>query len=471
MSQAHIKVAKEALDHAVTTFKCSKAVLHKTLDGGKPVSERTLTLRMKNCEDALSALNTAHTTWVSKAEFSEDQLKAETYSAEWLENEWLEIMDLQEKFDEKLTLCTADTTTPIQSNAQKLQVCRKQMETLQLDIKTKIEQLMSRTSGETNPGATKVYEQMLSEVKQCLTTQFSELQQTILSLDGDINNTLDSYEKFRQTQQTHIVNIQLHLADAAAASHKEAPQEQSPQSLMKGVEMEKSKAPTFSGRTIDYPHFKRGWKKVAGAVWTDENQVEQIKLKVDARTRRIISRHKTMDEVWSALDSEYAQEQEVINAVNEELNNLFSVHCSTPEFIVELRNQLPILEDVLQEVDGIEFLQSPDRVNYMASRFDERTMYDWEYFRSKHKGSTYERFFQFLLDRYDACRSSIARLKSQPQHTINNTSLKCTECLADSHVSQDCHAASVDENDCRRCSKWVARSGVYTCPGCGRGTE
>ena len=86
--------------------------------------------------------------------------------------------------------------------------------------------------------------------------------------------------------------------------------------------MEKRRAPTFSGRTIDYPEFKRGWKKVAGVCWEDSNQVEQIKFKVDDESRRIISRCKTMDEVWKVLDSEFAQEQEVINAVDEEFNKL-----------------------------------------------------------------------------------------------------------------------------------------------------
>ena len=32
--------------------------------------------------------------------------------------------------------------------------------------------------------------------------------------------------------------------------------------LFKGIEMEKSKAPSFSGKTIDYPEFKNGWQKI-----------------------------------------------------------------------------------------------------------------------------------------------------------------------------------------------------------------
>ena len=144
--------------------------------------------------------------------------------------------------------------------------------------------------------------------------------------------------------------------------------------------MEKSKAPTFSGKTLDYPEFKRGWKKVAGVCWSDGNQVEQIKYKVDDNTRSIISRCNTMDEVWAVMDSLFAHEQEVINAVDEEINKLLQMNCSVDEYIVNLRNRLPNLEDVLQAVECLDHLQSPDRVNLIVSRFDERTLHNWDYF-------------------------------------------------------------------------------------------
>ena len=56
-------------------------------------------------------------------------------------------------------------------------------------------------------------------------------------------------------------------------------------SSVQSIQMEKSKAPTFLGRTIDYPEFKRGWQKVAGVCWDDANQAEQVKLKVDLKLK------------------------------------------------------------------------------------------------------------------------------------------------------------------------------------------
>ena len=100
------------------------------------------------------------------------------------------------------------------------------------------------------------------------------------------------------------------------------------------IKMKKSKVPTFPGKTIDYPEFKRGWKKVTGVCWEDNNQVEQIKFKVDSETCRIISRCNNMVEVWAALDTEFAQEQEVINAVDEELSKVLNLNCTVAEYIV-----------------------------------------------------------------------------------------------------------------------------------------
>ena len=153
-------------------------------------------------------------------------------------------------------------------------------------------------------------------------------------------------------------------------------------------------------------------------MWEDANQVEQIKFKVNEHCRRLISRCSTMTEVWQTLDAEFAEEHEVVNAVNTELRKLTSEQCSTPQYIVNLRIYLPTLVENLRSVGGVEHLCSPDRVHLMASRFDERTMYDWEYFKSKSSGATtYERFFAFLLDRYDASRATIARLKSETDST------------------------------------------------------
>ena len=208
------------------------------------------------------------------------------------------------------------------------------------------------------------------------------------------------------------------------------------------------------------PEFKRGWLKVPGVMWEDGNQVEQIKFKVDSHTRRLISRCNTMMEVWQVLDAEFAQEQEVINAVDDELQKLTSADCSTPQYIVELRNFLPVLEENLRSVKGVEHLCSPDRVHFLAGKFDERTMYDWEYFKSKTEGTTYERFFKFLEDRYEACRNTIARLKSASSSTTAMNKLHSVNFLAQGTNSEEC----------RRCRSWVARDGIYTCPGCGRGT-
>ena len=100
---------------------------------------------------------------------------------------------------------------------------------------------------------------------------------------GSIDDNLKSFEEYKQRRRADLADIEFKLAECTITE----PTTQINQ--VRGVEMEKSRAPTFSGKTIEYPEFKRGRKKVAGVRWDDNNQVEQIKLKVDQVSRRIIS--------------------------------------------------------------------------------------------------------------------------------------------------------------------------------------
>ena len=295
---------------------------------------------------------------------------------------------------------------------------------------------------------------MISEIKDCFVGEFNALAENIMSLDiKDAPLRCKEFEEYKRIQKKIITEIEFELAEKSSTSIVS--------SAPKGIEMEKSKAPSFSGRTLDYPEFKKGWQKVPGVMWEDSNQVEQIKFKVDAHTKRIISRCNTMAEVWAVLDSEYAQEQEVINAVDEELRKLRSEDCTTPQYIINLRNYLPCLEEALRSVNGLEHLCSPDRVHYLTAKFDERTMYDWELYRPTALGTTYTRFFNFLISRYEASRSMVARLKSSQFRNADYSILP-----------QSVHHNMKGGNDteCRRCRSFIAQDSIYTCPGCGRGT-
>ena len=119
---------------------------------------------------------------------------------------------------------------------------------------------------------------------------------------------------------------------------------------------------------------------------------------------------------------------------------------------MKLRNELPGLELALESVNGLEHLQSPDKVNLLVSKFDERTFYEWEYFKSKTPGKMYDRFFAFILDRYDSCRSITA-------HRRNNAS--------SDGGSESVNHANIQfaDNGCFKCRNSTTR-GALTCPAC-----
>ena len=53
-------------------------------------------------------------------------------------------------------------------------------------------------------------------------------------------------------------------------------------------------------------------------------------------------------------------------AVNLELKQLRSGKCTTPVYIVKLRDILLGLEEALESVDGLEHLRTPDKINYLV---------------------------------------------------------------------------------------------------------
>ena len=305
--------AKEALDLTIVAYKRCKSRVTKAL-ASTSVNERSIGNKMQQLSDALSQLNIDHTTWVAKAGLSDQALAEEKYSATWLEAEWDEVDDLQDQVD----LVIPQNLPRSLTDAESLALSRSQMIALKSEISTTLTQLLQKTAPspdgspfKSDSSCVSAYKDILSGIKLDLEEKFSDLSSKILLLDkANTSAFCKEIEQFRCEHQQNITTLQLRLAEALVVV-KDVP---SPKST-KSLEMEKSRAPTFSGRTIDYPEFKRGWTAVAGVYWDDANQVEQIKHKVDSKTRRIITRCDTMAKVWSALDKEYAQEEEVILAV------------------------------------------------------------------------------------------------------------------------------------------------------------
>ena len=280
---------KEAVEQAVTSYKRKKAALDNCVT--KKQNARSLKVKIQLLEDSLKDLNVAHTSWVSKGKFDAATLAAETYSSEWLSKTWDEVDELVDRANvliEGEELLTAEQ--PL-TKTQKLSLLRKQMETLQRDVTNELDSLSTNTAVEKlNTSTHAVYAGMLSKVQVQLQTTYGELSKSILTLSGaDFDEDVKKHEDFRQLEQKRFLDVQVKLAKLAPDSS----QAKSPP-IRAAVQMEKCTAPTFSGRTIEYPEFKQSWCKIAGTVWDDANQIEQMKQKVDVYTKKIVSRCSNM---------------------------------------------------------------------------------------------------------------------------------------------------------------------------------
>ena len=457
MSQ--VKQLKDSLESSFTRYKRHLAALSRTV-ADQVASTRTLKSKIDAFESALDQLSNAHTSWVSKAELSEENLSAQIFSNQWLEERWTEADGVLDQANAMLqNLEDQDNPPPLQHN-QKVIIIEEQMKSLQLSITNRIDSLFSLTEESITKEAHPTYSTMVADISNVLHTEFRELSTKIIASSGDnLATVVKSLEEFRVSQEKRIVDVQIMLAKttpktASQTSNASTDSAQTDKRQGRSVELEKCKLPSFSGDIIAYPEFKKSWKKVAGVVLSEDNQIEQMKFKVDDHTKLVISRCNNMTEVWTALDEEYAQEQEVVNAVNSALRKLRSEAGTTPEYIVKLRNYIPSLETALTSVQGLEHLQTPDKVDFLVEKFDDLTQREWEYYRSKNVGKTWDRFFNFILDRYPSCRSMIARTQSR-------------SCL--SEPSQD-PPLQLNSNAivaaCVKCKKWVARGGPYSCAAC-----
>ena len=58
------------------------------------------------------------------------------------------------------------------------------------------------------------------------------------------------------------------------------------------------------------------------------------------------------------------------NDVNAQIKKMKSAYYSTSEYIVSLRKHIPVLESVLESDNGLEHLQTLDKVNFLVNIFD-----------------------------------------------------------------------------------------------------
>ena len=97
------------------------------------------------------------------------------------------------------------------------------------------------------------YKEILDNDILDLQCKFTSLCDKLLLLDKKNTSTyFNEFGHFRRDQQSNITILQLRLADTAGTAKPVTALQPT-----KSLEMEKSRAPTFPGKNIEYPEFKR----------------------------------------------------------------------------------------------------------------------------------------------------------------------------------------------------------------------
>ena len=287
MSQ--VKQLKELLESTYTKYKRHHAALSRAVKD-KVTSTRTLNSKIDAFEGALDQLNTAHTSWVSKAELSDENLAAQVFSTQWLEQRWIEAdLELDSANDYLQTLEDKDNPPPLplQHNQKKI-VLDEQMNSLRLSLSHRINSLVKQTDETITKEAHPTYSTMVAAISNVLNTEFRDLSTQVIASSGEnLATVVKSIEEFRVEQEKHIADIQIKLAKSTpAASHTSVSTNSAATDARRtrSVELEKCKLPSFNGDIIAYPEFKKSWGKVAGVKLDEDYQIEQMKHKVDNHT-------------------------------------------------------------------------------------------------------------------------------------------------------------------------------------------
>ena len=189
---SNVKDSKEHLDLCVTTFNRTISALTRATKGR---NTRSLRQKIDAVESSLSDLNAAHTSWVSKAEFDEQQLDAEPLNKKWLASRWEEADVLMEEANEIIhEVETESQPKPLKAD-QQLLVLAEKMKSMQLGIENKINTLMKHTAvTEITPTSHTLYIEMSSDVQKLLETSFKELSNKIVDLGGnDLATTISTH--------------------------------------------------------------------------------------------------------------------------------------------------------------------------------------------------------------------------------------------------------------------------------------
>ena len=178
------KAAKDELERSLTNYKQNKSALERLLTATTTTNNnntKTISRKLTSFQNALSTLNNAHTSWVSRAGFDETALAAETYSEVWLEGIWNNSDDLCDRAENAIQLANATSEPPVLANEQHLTILQKKMSTLQANVTTELDALTSHTSVvETlNITSHKLYSDMLTSLS-------SQLGETYISLSDSI---------------------------------------------------------------------------------------------------------------------------------------------------------------------------------------------------------------------------------------------------------------------------------------------
>ena len=410
--------------------------------------------------------------------------------------------------------------------------------TLEAQIAGKVESLSQAFSDTTiwlsdNHGA---LTQSVNKLEEDLVKTHQMICKTYLRLLEDTKTETEAkrQQEFRSEKSPKIADLQAKLLSKTPAKGP-AQQPFQPQQVVGGqgggvqrvaqpqvkfkMKLAPMSIPTFSGKVVDYPEWKKLFKDCVEVQYEESASVMILRTQaLPDSLRYLVPRCANLASIWEKLDKKYLDPSRVWKGVKQDLLSLDRKKLGKARYMVDLVNKLLDAEILLDTVGMVHWLRQEDKIPEYEDFLSQEELLEWVRLKPKLSGTPWENFKSFLLkmkDEYEElakagtvmednddkrreektcdycdrknhveseCRKKKADTKGN--HEKPEAKRKCWKCGSEEHIARDCttkvvrsgnkvkvtkveqdtHSNYLRSKDCRWCGRTYNSS--LTCSGC-----
>ena len=208
--------------------------------------------------------------------------------------------------------------------------------------------------------------------------------------------------------------------------------------------------PRFSGKTVDYPEWKKLFRDCV------ESQYEESATVMTLRTQglpdslvNMVPRCTDLKSVWEKLDKKFLDPARVWKGVKSDLLSLDRRKLGKTRYMVDLVNKLMDAEVLLETVGMVHWLRQEDKIPEYEDFLNQDELLEWVRLKPKLTGTPWENFKNFLLKmkaEYEEL-SKAGTVEHDRDQVKEKGGVKCDYCGRPGHTEAGCWKKKTDKKE------------------------